>query len=288
MNCLDAIEKNKKALLSGKSLEKVLNEGKEFESMPDGLAKCLSDDTAGRYRNWTFTVYLDSAPDDWFDALVALHVPAIISPYHCDDVDLNGEHKKAHFHVMLMFEGKQSLKEVRKLASYCGAANDLVFKVNSMRGMARYFCHLDNPEKAQYSPDDVTQLAGANYKAIIELACDHLEMIRMMMDFITINQIISFSFFSRYCSEYQPDWFSVLATRSTIYISQYIKAYTWELSSYNLESKQKMIEELEEKTGNKAIYNVGIDVKPSAMAEESAEFDTDGSSLLVGDYVDGQ
>ena len=41
-----------------------------------------------------------------------------------------------------------------------------IIRLESPRGMARYLVHLDNPEKAQYSPEDVLAFNGADWQKI--------------------------------------------------------------------------------------------------------------------------
>ncbi|MDU7039740.1 MAG: Rep family protein, partial [Lactococcus lactis] len=59
-----------------------------------------------RTRNWTFFVYPESAPSNWREILDSYHVPWIESPLHDKDVNSDGEIKKAHWHVLLMFSSK--------------------------------------------------------------------------------------------------------------------------------------------------------------------------------------
>ena len=61
----------------------------------------------GRTRNFATVVYPDSAPADWKEKLDQLHVAAFISPLHDKDINPNGEPKKAHYHVLVMFEGQK-------------------------------------------------------------------------------------------------------------------------------------------------------------------------------------
>ena len=86
-----------------------------------------------------------------FDKLDQLHVAALISPLHDKDTNPSGEPKKPHYHVLLMFEGVKDYETQVKpiFAEIGGVGREMV---NSARGYARYLCHLDNPEKAQYEP----------------------------------------------------------------------------------------------------------------------------------------
>lgn len=47
-----------------------------------------------------------------------------------------------------MFDGVKTIEQAKDLFEQIGGVG--CEKVNSIRGYARYLCHLDNPEKAQY------------------------------------------------------------------------------------------------------------------------------------------
>lgn len=59
-----------------------------------------------RARMWTFVVYPESAPENWRDILSDYHIPWVESPLHDKDVNPDGEVKKAHWHIILFFDGK--------------------------------------------------------------------------------------------------------------------------------------------------------------------------------------
>ena len=52
-------------------------------------------------RYWTFLIYPDSAPKNWYELLEELHLPTCVSPLHDRDVNPDGEIKKPHYHVMI-------------------------------------------------------------------------------------------------------------------------------------------------------------------------------------------
>ena len=64
-----------------------------------------------RYRNFWTVFYEDSAPDDWQQIISDWHVPVFVS-HHDQDISANGEPKKPHYHVMIMFDGVKSNKQV--------------------------------------------------------------------------------------------------------------------------------------------------------------------------------
>lgn len=182
-------------------------------------------DTRGR--NFATIVYPDSenTPDNWQDILASLFVPAFISPLHGNDVNPTGEPKKAHFHVMLMFEGKKSDSQVKDIIDLIGGVG--CEKVLSIRGYARYLCHLDNPEKAQYDISDVRSLAGADYVGTIGLAIDKYKALGEMEEFCEKYDVVSFYALSRYATVNRSDWSRILKDNGAIYMREYLKSRLW-------------------------------------------------------------
>ena len=105
-------------------------------------------------RNWTFVLYDDSCAKDWEDYLISTGVPFTYA-YHDKDITEIGETKKPHYHVLMCFDGPTTYNTMLDHGKRVGAANDVVQPVGSVRGIVRYFCHKDNPDKYQYSEDIV-------------------------------------------------------------------------------------------------------------------------------------
>lgn len=105
-------------------------------------------------RNWVGVVYPESAPEDWIEQIKALHLPFAISPLHDKDIDITGEPKKAHYHIIVCFDGPTTYKNANRLLQ--GITNGPIVKpCRSVRGAYRYFIHIDNPEKFQYPETDI-------------------------------------------------------------------------------------------------------------------------------------
>lgn len=182
----------------------------------------------GRTRNFATLVYPESAPSDWMEILGSEHVPALVSPLH--DKDMDGKDKtklkKAHYHVLLMYEGVKTQEQVKQVLEKIGGVG--LEHVGSLRGYARYLVHADNPEKYQYNINEVRAFGGADYDAVTHLPTDDIKEIREMMTFIRVNRIHSFAQFADICAEEHPEWFKALVLRSTYFIKEYIKSLTWE------------------------------------------------------------
>lgn len=184
----------------------------------------------GRTRNFATVVYPDSAPADWKEKLDQLHVAAFISPLHDKDINPNGEPKKAHYHVLVMFEGPKDYDtQVKPIFDEIGAVGREI--VNSARGYARYLCHLDNPEKAPYSPSKVVCMGGADYYGVVTLPTDDLKIITEIKKFCRENEIYSLAEIIDIAESLHPEWYSTIVMSRCYVIDKYIKSLEWERAS---------------------------------------------------------
>lgn len=182
-------------------------------------------------RNWATVVYPESAPENWRDLLSDLHVPALVSPLHDKDINPGGETKKPHYHVMIMYEGPRDRSLAEKdLSSFGGVGCEYV---KSVRGYARYLCHLDNPEKAQYSQEDVTALGGACYSSVCGLPSDKYKAIREMVAFCEEQGILAYCDLLKWAMENREDWFVVLCDSGTYVMKEYLKSACWQAGIRN-------------------------------------------------------
>jgi hypothetical protein len=179
----------------------------------------------GRTRNFATVVYPESSPEGWQEILCEQFVPAFISPLHDKDVNPTGEPKKPHYHVIIMFDSVKTREQATELFAKIGGVGCEV--VQSLRGYARYLCHLDNAEKAQYSPESVRSLCGADYTNTIGLVTDKYKAIGEMIDFCEEYNIYSYSELLKYCRMERFDWFRVLCDNGTVVMEKFLKSRSW-------------------------------------------------------------
>lgn len=184
---------------------------------------------AKRTRNFGTVVYPESAPEGWIEWLGEQCIPCFISPLHDSDINPDGEQKKPHYHVLLMYDGVKTQEQVEPVFEAIGGVGFEI--VQSIRGYARYLCHLDNPEKFQYSPDDVKAFGGADYHGVIGLAIDKYKAITEMTAFIRENCITSYAELFDWCAINRQEWMRVLCDNGTYVIREYLKSITWELKN---------------------------------------------------------
>lgn len=178
----------------------------------------------GRTRNYATVVYPESAPDDWISILEDEKIPALISPIHNKDRNQKAENelKKPHFHVIVMFTSVKTQEQARAVFDKIKGVG--CEPVQSIRGYARYLCHLDNPDKAQYSQDDIIALCGADYYGLIELQTDKYKAISEMMNWCVANQIDELYELIEYARQERMDWFRVLCDSSTLIMREYLRS----------------------------------------------------------------
>lgn len=189
------------------------------------MSKEKKSAVAGRTRNYATVVYPESAKENWIDILEQEFVPCFISPLHDRDINPTGEKKKEHYHIMFVFDGPKTLEQAKEIVDKIGGVG--CEKVNSLRGYARYLCHMDNPEKAQYDTGSVRAMCGADYAQSIGLVTDKYIAIKEMMAYCRENQIVSYSELLEYCAESNFGWFRVLCDNGTMVIREYLKSRAW-------------------------------------------------------------
>lgn len=173
---------------------------------------------SGRRRGFVAVGYLDSLAPDWVEQLESLHMQAVVSPLHDSDVNADGSAKKPHHHIMLMFDAPQAPSYALSLFLQMGAVvspDVRNFGVNSTRAMLRYFCHLDNAEKHQYSAKDVKCFGGIDYEELVAAKNDEKRIQQDIMDFVLDNpNVDNWYDFLVWSRQYQIEWYEFASTHT--------------------------------------------------------------------------
>ena len=175
-------------------------------------------------RNWAFVAYPESAPENWRELLTDTHVPAFISPLHDKDIDGDGELKKPHYHVVLMFDGPTTQKHANEIIEpFCGTKSAEYIK--SLRGYVRYLVHLDNPEKAQYDPTEIVAVNGAVIGDLLKLSqAEKSQLMSEIMNFCDEEMIYEFSALARYAASNREDWLNVIIEKA-YFVNQFLASH---------------------------------------------------------------
>lgn len=206
-------------------MESVVATKKRFRQPKAGTGKTRG---AGRSRNWAAVLYPDSAAENWRDILSEMHVTVYVSPLHDKDKNPDGTMKKPHWHILVNYETVKSKEQAGELWTALKAVPEPC-PVNSLRGYARYLCHLDNPEKAQYSARDVLTYGGGDYLAAIALPTDAYGTAMEIINYIKAEGIYSYAELVDRCIESGNDvWFNALCSSCSYMIGKYLKSLEWE------------------------------------------------------------
>ncbi|MCH4302862.1 replication protein [Staphylococcus haemolyticus] len=142
-------------------------------------------------RTWAMVVYPESAPENWEELLAETFMQFAVSPLHDKDTNPDGEIKKPHWHVILIWDGPVTQNTALKTAEKVNAPQPI--KLESVRGAYRYFTHMDNPEKYQYDEKDIKLYNGFDISAYVSLTKEEkYEAIGKIMDIINDNRITEY------------------------------------------------------------------------------------------------
>lgn len=183
-----------------------------------------------RTKYFASILYLDSVVPDWKKKLEDTHIAILVSPLHNKDIDAEGKIKKPHYHILIMFESLKSYDQAAEIINEVSGVG--VEIVQSVRGYARYLIHLDNPEKAQYSENDVLELSGADYQSLIHLPQDRYSVIAEILDFCITNEIDSFAEVLIYAKDNRPEWFHVMCDNGANILINFLKSKVWTKNKY--------------------------------------------------------
>ena len=136
-------------------------------------------------RNWAFVLYPESAPENWRELLQQTGLQCVISPLHDKDLDPDGNPKKAHHHIILVYSGPTSFNVVKQLTESLN--QPIPQALEQVRGYYRYLTHKDNPEKAQYSEDDIETINGFNIADFVELTKTEVNAYKRKLQELIIN-----------------------------------------------------------------------------------------------------
>lgn len=171
-----------------------------------------------RYRNWWFILYPESAPRDWRDTLEQLCIPIAISPLHDKDIDKTGNYKKPHYHIIVKYSGVKSFNQVSRLTRSLN--QPIPIPVESLSGAYDYLTHGNNPDKYQYSKDEIVLMNG--FISISDNEENNMGIHAELCQLIKDNNITEFSQLVELAITLnKPAYISVI-TKEAYFFSQYV------------------------------------------------------------------
>lgn len=184
---------------------------------------------AKRSKNFATIIYPESAPENFVDLIKEAKVSFLLSPLHDKDIAVDGNLKKPHYHLILIFDSLKSVDQVREvIAPFGGTGCEIV---NSLVNYARYLCHFDDPDKAQYLLDDVISY-GFDYSALIESKSDKYETMARIVDFCIETKCTSYARLLIYARYKDFSMFRALCDNSYA-IREFLRSITQDVQDCN-------------------------------------------------------
>jgi hypothetical protein len=182
-----------------------------------------------RALGWTVVIYPESMPADWKEIIEQLKIQVAVSPLHDRDLNPDGTVKKTHYHVAFQFDTVKTDEQV--VVAVGPLKGTLPQRVNSMKGTIRYFTHMDNPEKAQYSRTEILSFGGFDIESMFTPSSQQrYDAIAEMCSFVDDNGIVEFCDLMTYAKDNKAQtWFPLLCDSCAFVMSLHIKSSKWKL-----------------------------------------------------------
>lgn len=180
------------------------------------------------HKVWWGYLYEDSAPENFLDLMRESGMEGLAMK-HDKDVTAAGEVKEAHWHVVVRFSHAVQARDAKEVLTSFGVKEPSIQYRDSWTAVARYLCHMDDPNKAQYDPGEVVEFGGADYLAAINRAADKYRIVSEMCDWAKANRIYSFNKLVDYARQENMEWFIALADNSAIFMREYLKSYRYDV-----------------------------------------------------------
>lgn len=203
----------------------------------DGRDGQLTNGVA-RAKNYTLVVYPEDLPtelqtdDAWISVFRDMGHKLVVSPYHDKDANPDGSKKKPHYHVLLQ-GGRNWIKfaELKDLVKndFNGKGVAVPQKCSNSDGLKRYMTHIDNPDKYQYSKDDIRCFNGAEVENAYKISeagkklaiYDILQFVQEHEEIEDYYQLLDYAMGLK--ADGDSTWFDILLSNSWV-VERYISS----------------------------------------------------------------
>lgn len=191
-----------------------------------------------RAKNYALVVYPEDLPVDlqvdakWIDVLKNTGHKLVVSPYHDKDANPDGSKKKPHYHVLLqggrLWIRFADLKDLVK-NDFNGKGVAVPQKCSNTDGLKRYMTHIDNPDKYQYSKDDIRCFNGADVENAYRISeegkklaiYDILQFVQEHEEIEDYYQLLDYAMGLK--ADGDSTWFDILLSNSWV-VERYISS----------------------------------------------------------------
>ena len=175
-------------------------------------------------------MYPDSMPSNYEELLINSGIPCAISPLHDKDLNADNTPKKAHYHVILCYEGPTTYNSVKAFIEQFNAP--IPQPLEQLRGYYRYLTHKDNPEKFQYNDYEIKTYNGFDVHNYLDYTNSQIVLIlSKITDFIEDNQITEYRDLIVLMKDNPSlcEYLSI-AYQKTLFLNAYIKSFKYKFT----------------------------------------------------------
>lgn len=190
-------------------------------------------------------LYPDSTSYDVNNLIKSLaeeHFTFALSPLHDRDVEDDGSLIKGHYHLLLAYTSATTLNNIRGWFNACGMPDSDLHSVRvcaSGVGYYRYLTHKDNPEKFQYSDNDIRVFNdyGDIFQKFANTESDKIDRLVRIFQIVDELNTISFHNLIQYLMLNERDLFKMLTSSSAlaICVKEYQRSLEYDLKGLNYE-----------------------------------------------------
>lgn len=184
---------------------------------------------------WICVVYPESLPENYDVVISNWHIPVALSPMH--DKDKNGDdtEKKKHYHLMIDF-GAGSNKAQKQVREFTDQLNGTIPIIcHNKKAYLRYFIHMDNPEKMQYSREDIRLFGGFELKDAFDSYSTDSMLYQFLETLIYDNMIFNYAVLVKHLRDNNYTEALEFIRRHSNHIKFILDGY-WQLLSSNREN----------------------------------------------------
>lgn len=176
---------------------------------------------------WWGVLYEESAPENFLTLMKESGYEGLAMK-HDRDATATGEHKKDHWHVVIRFSHARLRKEAEEVLAGFGVAKQTIQPRDSWTAVARYLCHMDDADKAQYDPADVVEFGGADYLSAVKRTADKYRIVAEMQDWVMEPMAAgerprTFAELNDYARAENLEWFMALCDTCATIMREYCK-----------------------------------------------------------------
>ena len=192
----------------------------EFDSLDEFEPEVVTGLKKLKKKIWLYIVYPESAPEDWIESMKLTGIQFALSPLHDKDLDVMGNLKKPHWHMIVIFDGPTTFMTASSFRSITKGPYPKACQ--GLRGAYDYFTHANDVDKAQYEKKDIQHFNGFEMELSMK---DSFKMKKELIEIIIKENILSYMQFNLNVMYYLEYEYYLIVANNAFYFNTLISSY---------------------------------------------------------------